>query len=192
MLVEQVFLQSMRIITWLHVWFHVGRNVHRCMILYRWSWWVDAMTYQFQQVLEGLLIFDSFFNRWSKFKVDFSEVHTNSLWSHRLEEILNEVEWKPIFLSGASRSEAARVNWVYVERNPVLIVSFLKVLRQLSLNRANVIFVTLRGFKDQDIFILDKLELLRLIRPDAEVANLFRKVETFPLRLSGNHARQVR
>jgi len=82
---------------------HIGLVMDRSRL-------IDAVADQFQEVFERLLIFDFFFNRLGKLKVDFSEVHSDGLWSHLLEEIFDKVEGEAVFLGSASGTEALSIN----------------------------------------------------------------------------------
>jgi len=146
---------------------------------------------QFQKMPESLLILDFFLGRSGKLEVDFSEVHADCLRSHCLEEVLNEVQREAILLGSTRRPKALGIDRVNVEGNPVLVISLFEILGELSLDGTDVLFEALLSFKDQYVSVLDKLELLRFIRPNAKVANLFGEVQAFPLSLVWNHARQV-
>ena len=97
---------------------------------------------------ESVLILDFFLGRCGKLEVDFSEVHSDRLWSHCLEEVLNEVQREAILLGSTRRPKALGIDRVNVEGNPVLVISLFEILGELSLDGTDVLFEALLSFKD--------------------------------------------
>jgi len=128
-----------------------------------WFGGVHAVGDQFEQVPERFLIIHSFIEVGSKFKVHFSEVHTDGLVSELLEEVLNEIEGESILFGGSRGLEALCIDCIDVKRNPVMFVPSLEVSVKFALNLLDVLCLAVGRFEDEHVLLLNELVFLGLV-----------------------------
>jgi len=112
------------------------------------DWLVNFMANHFQQLFESLFILHSDLLIRGQFKIDFSKVHTDCLFTKLFEESVHKIDGESIFFCSSCWFEFTAVDTVNVKGHPVLILLALKVMIDLLWNTGNILRNTLLRFKN--------------------------------------------